>query len=210
MLSRKKAYTQAVAFSPAELTSLWRSSRAAPTTPRKPNPSQLDAMLLGRSEIGAALELPVGDIQRLLQGSSERGLQLRFDAFLEALTQEFETKRLAFLANWRPENGRPESPPPSKEAPKPKTSKPKTSKALAIQEERPNDLVDPRPATKELKHKLGYNIFENLAALHRASEVSRSSLARMRDGLLVRRHTLGKVVILGRLAPRTVARRLAS
>lgn len=205
MLSRKKAYTQAVAFSPAELTALWRGARAAPTTPRKPNPSQLEAMLLARSQIGAALELPVGDIQRLLQGSSERGLQLRFDAFMEALTQEFETKRQEFVANWNPES----PPPPS--SPKPKeVSRPKTiSKALAIPEERPNDLVDPRPAIKELKHKLGYDLFENLAALHRASEVSRSSLARMRDGLLVRRHTLGRVVLLGRLAPRTVARRLA-
>lgn len=197
-MSRKKAFIQAVDFSAAELSALWRTSPAAPSSPRAPNPQQLNSLFLVRRLLLEAMSISELELARFLRGTAKPALQLRFDAFMEKVTTEFKSKKEAFEKAW-PVGGA------SVSAPKPKT---KSSTALAVRSARPNALINPAESMAELKRKMGYDVFQYIAALSRASGVSKSTLARMRNGHRVRRATMEKIRALGRLSTRTFVRKM--
>jgi len=159
-------------------------------------------MLLSKRQLVDALSLPDLEIVRLLRRASEQSLQHHFDAFMEKLTHAFQEKREAFEKAWAT-GGVPQP------APKPsaRRSPPQTT-ALAVRSDRPTSLMDPKDSMAELEHKMGYDVFQHITALARASGLSRSTLVRMRDGHRVRRASLEKIRALGRLSTRTVIRRM--
>jgi len=199
MSSRKQAFITAVAFTAPEIQALWQQCPSVPTKPRKPNLTDLDQMLISKSLIADCLGASLHEVQRSLRGASPRPQQLRFDAFMERLTQEFQTKRDQFSKSWSPE------------APVGKIPKSKTqgrSTALAIRKDSPYSLVDASDLPEELELKMGWNPFSNIAALSRASGVCKSTLMRMRDGLLVRKSSREKILVLSKLSSRTLKLRL--
>lgn len=157
-------------------------------------------MLLGIKQIAEALGFSGPTTLQLLRGTGQSGIQLRFDAFMERLSQAFEVKKKAFEESWSPSQ-------PSKPAKKAKKAK-VASTALAIPSENPSSLRDPTQAISDLTRKMGYDVFRNLTALARACGVARTTLARARDGYLVRKSTLDKISALGQLSTRTVVRKM--
>lgn len=207
-MSRKKAFLQAVTFTPGELSALWRACPTSPSSPRVPDPNQLQSLFLSRRQLCATLGASDSEIQRLLRGTGRGDQQDRFDSFLEVLEEGFQKKKRAFEASWSKTMSKPVTSR-AKPSPKAKTKKKvvKTT-ALAVREDSPHGLVDPTPTLLELDRKLGYDVFENLSALARACGVHRITLARIRDGRLVRQRTLAKIEALGRLATKTIVRRM--
>ncbi len=204
--SFKRDFLKAVEFSQNEIADLWASCPSAPLQHTTDEPRQIiDRLFLTKPALAKALELPPHKLERLLQGLGEEDKQLRFNALLEAMQASFQRRSAEF--HQRRALGQ-YVPVPIRTAKTAKKEPATTSKALAVPSENPWGLVDSSDLPNLLKRKVGPAVFDNIAALARASGLCPETVRRIREGMLIRRSTREKMLKMVKLSTRTIVRRM--